>query len=73
MGSRATRLVVVQVMPLYEFICGTCKQIEERLQVGFQPVVPRCEKCGVWMQLSINTPAVVLKGAGWAKKDRRKK
>jgi putative FmdB family regulatory protein len=60
-------------MPLYAFFCGTCKQIEERLQVGYEPVVPRCEKCGVWMQLSINTPAVVLKGAGWAKKDRRKK
>lgn len=57
-------------MPLYAFICGTCKKIEERLQSGYQPVVPRCEDCGCWMQLSINTPAVVLKGNGWAKKDR---
>lgn len=60
-------------MPLYEFVCASCKKVEERLQTGYQPVNPRCDACGCWMQLSINTPAVVLKGNGWAKKDRRVK
>lgn len=58
-------------MPTYEFECGTCKRREERTQVGFEPVVPRCEACGVFMRIVITPAAVNFKGAGWAKKDRK--
>lgn len=62
-------------MPLYEFYCGICKKTEERIQTTYHPSerVSRCESCGSLMRLSITTPAVILKGEGWAKKDRRKK
>jgi putative FmdB family regulatory protein len=58
-------------MPVYVFHCGTCRAVEERLQVGFTPVVPRCEACGVFMRQVIAAPAVLFKGKGWAKRDRK--
>ena len=57
------------LMPLYEFKCPTCGRIEERLQSGFEPVVPRCE-CGPWMILQLTPSAILFKGKGWAKRDR---
>jgi len=60
-------------MPLYVFECWTCCTTEERLQTGFQPVTPRCDGCGAWMQLQVVTGTVIYKGTGWAKKDRTKK
>ena len=59
-------------MPLYVFECWTCCTTEERLQTGFQPVFPRCDGCGVWMQLQISQSSVQFKGEGWAKVDRKK-
>jgi predicted nucleic acid-binding Zn ribbon protein len=50
----------------------TCCITEERLQTGFQPVVPRCDGCGAWMQLEINASSIQYKGEGWAKSDRKK-
>jgi putative FmdB family regulatory protein len=58
-------------MPIYVFTCPTCGKIKERLQSGFEPVVPRCE-CGPWMILQLTPSAVVYKGKGWAKRDRAK-
>jgi predicted nucleic acid-binding Zn ribbon protein len=60
------------LMPLYVFFCMTCCITEERLQTGFQPVVPRCDGCGAWMQLEINASSIQYKGEGWAKSDRKK-
>ena len=57
-------------MPIYEFKCPTCGKTEERMQSGYEPVVPRCE-CGPWMILQLTPSAVVYKGKGWAKRDRQ--
>ena len=59
-------------MPLYVFECWTCCITEERLQTGFQPVVPRCDGCGAWMQLQVTQSSIQFKGDGWAKVDRQK-
>ena len=59
------------LMPLYVFECWTCCTTEERLQTGFQPIVPRCDGCGAWMQQVIAPSTIVYKGDGWAKKDRK--
>ena len=56
-------------MPLYSFKCPRCERIEERLQVSFEPVVPRCE-CGPWMILQLTPAPVHFKGKGFAKRDR---
>ena len=59
--------------PVYVFRCSTCEAIEERLQVGFTPINPRCEKCGPYMQLQVTAASVTYKGGGWAKKDKEEK
>ena len=57
------------LMPLYEFKCPTCGRIEQRLQVSYEPVKPRCE-CGPWMILQLVATPVHFKGKGFAKRDR---
>jgi len=59
------------LMPLYEFKCPTCQRIEQRLQVSYEPVNPRCE-CGPWMILQLVATPVHFKGKGFAKRDRDK-
>jgi predicted nucleic acid-binding Zn ribbon protein len=59
-------------VPLYEFECWTCCTAEERLQTGYQPIYPRCDGCGAWMQLKVNQASIQFKGEGWAKEDRKK-
>jgi predicted nucleic acid-binding Zn ribbon protein len=59
------------LMPLYEFKCLICGRIEQRLQVSYEPVRPRCE-CGPWMILQLVATPVHFKGDGFAKRDRDK-
>lgn len=58
-------------MPIYEFECATCKALYVRHQTGYEPIAPRCEKCGPWMKLRITPASIAYKGDGWAKKERR--
>jgi putative FmdB family regulatory protein len=55
--------------PVYVWRCATCGEIEERHQTGFDPITPRCLKCGPFMQRVITAPGIVLKGDGWATKE----
>jgi putative FmdB family regulatory protein len=57
-------------VPIYEFKCPACGKIEQRIQVSYEPVKPRCE-CGPWMTLQLVATAVHFQGDGWAKKDRK--
>jgi len=60
-----------RLVPLYEFKCPTCGRIEERLQVSYEPIRPRCE-CGPWMILQLVATPIHFKGKGFAKRDRDK-
>jgi putative FmdB family regulatory protein len=60
-------------VPIYDYLCGACGH---RLEVihGVHEDGPRfCPACGAEgrMQKAISAPAIVYKGGGWAKKDRR--
>ena len=59
-------------MPIYDYACGACGHILEVVH-GIHDHGPRfCASCGAdgTMRKTIAAPAVVFKGAGWAKKDR---
>jgi len=60
-------------MPIYDYVCRTCGH---RLEVihGVDDEGPRyCPACGAesTMRKAFVPPAIVFKGGGWAKKDRR--
>ena len=60
-------------MPVYDYACGACGRIVEVIH-GIHADGPRfCPSCGVKgrMRKAVTAPAVVYKGSGWAKKDRR--
>ena len=60
-------------MPIYEYVCSACGQRTEILH-GIHDSAPAfCPDCGAegTLRKGIAAPAVVFKGSGWAKKDRR--
>jgi putative FmdB family regulatory protein len=57
-------------VPLYDYECRNCGHRVEVLH-GVNGTGPTaCEQCGGPMRKLLNTPAIVFKGSGWAKKDR---
>jgi putative FmdB family regulatory protein len=60
-------------MPVYDYVCGACGNLLEVIH-GIYAEGPRfCPACGAEgrMTKALSAPAVVFKGSGWAKKDRR--
>jgi putative FmdB family regulatory protein len=57
-------------MPVYEFECPRCEAFETIVRSYNSDTVPTCWKCDAVMVIRWSAPAVVFKGAGWAKKDR---
>ncbi len=60
-------------MPIYEYVCSACSQRTEILHGIHDPAPTFCPECGAegTLRKGIAAPAVVFKGSGWAKKDRR--
>ena len=59
-------------MPIYDYICSNCKHRTEVIH-GINAPGPRfCPSCGAegTLKKGFNTPAILFKGSGWAKKDR---
>ena len=59
-------------MPIYDYVCSNCGQRTEVIH-GINDPGPRfCRSCGAegTLRKGFNTPAILYKGSGWAKKDR---
>ncbi len=54
-------------MPLYEYRCTTCGEMEEKIQGYSAATEHECPKCGVsnGMQRQISQVAFNLSGGGW--------
>ena len=60
-------------MPIYDYSCGACGRVTEVIH-GINDQGPRfCPNCGAegTMRKALTAPAVLFKGSGWAKVDRR--
>lgn len=53
-------------MPLYEFVCNTCKK-EDELLLKFDEPPPACKNCSGDLVKKISVSAFHLKGGGWYK------
>jgi putative FmdB family regulatory protein len=52
-------------MPIYEFVCEACGNIEERLQKLSDPPPEKCPECGGKMAKIMSRNSFQLKGGGW--------
>ena len=60
-------------MPLYTFACANCKAVVELLlPIKDATMETRCDGCGQIAVRLLDVPAVIYKGNGWAKRDRKK-
>jgi putative FmdB family regulatory protein len=60
-------------VPIYDYACTKCGQVTEVIH-GINDAGPTfCPNCGAkgTMKKALSAPAVVFKGSGWAKVDRR--
>lgn len=58
-------------MPIYDYHCPSCGHRAEILH-GVHDDSPRsCSNCGTTMRKAFAPPAIVFKGTGWAKVERR--
>lgn len=52
-------------MPIYEYMCTSCKEIQEAWQKFSDPPLTTCSKCGGNLQKLISLNSFHLKGSGW--------
>ena len=52
-------------MPLYEYLCDSCKHRFERIQKFSDPLVDTCPECSGPVQKLLSAPAFQFKGTGW--------
>lgn len=52
-------------MPVYEYQCTECGQVEEALQKISDPPLTECAKCKGNLKKMISHSAFHLKGSGW--------
>ena len=58
-------------MPIYDYVCSNCRHRAEVLHGVHDEGARTCAECGGQMRKAISAPAIVFKGSGWAKVDRR--
>lgn len=58
-------------MPIYDYVCPNCGHKAEVLRGVHDDAAQPCAACGAPMRRAFAPPAIVFKGSGWAKVDRR--
>lgn len=56
-------------MPLYEYLCQSCKKQHEIMQKMSEAPKKKCPECGGKMSKLISSSGFQLKGSGWYKTD----
>ena len=60
-------------MPLYEYVCSTCKQTSESIQKFSDPPLTTCPRCRTeTLGRVVSKTAFQLKGSGWYATDYKK-
>ncbi|MBX9703072.1 MAG: zinc ribbon domain-containing protein [Silvanigrellaceae bacterium] len=59
-------------MPIYEFKCQTCGNIDEHFMRVSDPAPSQCTKCGRAVEKIISQSSFSLKGSGWYVTDYKK-
>lgn len=52
-------------MPLYEYVCGSCKKKTEVIQRVNEAPLKVCPHCGGKLKKAISAPAIQFKGSGF--------
>jgi putative FmdB family regulatory protein len=66
-GCGSDRELFEDAMPLYEYRCQVCGELEEKIQAYAAPIEHDCSKCGSnnGMKRQISQVAFNLSGGGW--------
>lgn len=60
-------------MPLFDYKCSTCNEIQEQLVLGSEVKEVKCSKCGGRAQQQLPLPNSIFSGGGWARDGYEKK
>jgi len=52
-------------VPIYEYVCDTCRHQFEVKQKMNDPPLSVCDRCGNSITKVISAPAIMFKGTGW--------
>jgi len=52
-------------VPIYEYVCESCRHRFEVQQKMSDPPLVACAKCGAALQKVISASAIMFKGSGW--------
>jgi putative FmdB family regulatory protein len=66
-------------MPIYEYVCDSCRRKTEAIQKLGDKLLKICPHCGGRLRKAFSAPAIQFKGSGWyvtdyprAKKEEKK-
>jgi putative FmdB family regulatory protein len=52
-------------LPLYEYKCGKCQKVTEKIEKVSGPHLKKCPHCGGKVEQLVSRSAIQFKGAGW--------
>ncbi len=52
-------------MPIYEYVCQSCKRKTEGIQRVSEKPLAICPHCGGKLKKALSAPAIRFKGSGW--------